>query len=89
MPKDTKPGSGFKLSAETLTLPGLYLVLFAACGWLILIANLFGIAGKSGWIFPVVEDIPGLGASTVLCLPLGLTPLAIRQALRQGKGGRR
>lgn len=88
MAKKTKTGGGFRFNAQTLTLPGLYLVVFAICGWLILIANLFGIAGKAGWIFPRVEDIPGLAASTVLCLLLGMTPLAIRQALGRGKDGR-
>jgi hypothetical protein len=75
------------LSATAVTMPGLYLLVFALCGWLVLIANMFGIAGKSGWIFPAVVDIPGLAASTVLLAFLGLTPLAIRQLVK-GKGGK-
>jgi hypothetical protein len=66
---------------ETLTIPGLYLLVFAACGWLILIANMFGVAGRAGWIVPVVDDIPGLAASTMLLAVLGLTPLALSQLL--------
>jgi hypothetical protein len=66
---------------EILTIPGLYLIVFAACGWLILIANMFGVAGRAGWIVPVVDDIPGLAASTVVLAVLGLTPMALRQLL--------
>lgn len=80
-PKSSKRGSVLK----SLTIPGLYLLLFAACGWLVLIANMFGIAGASGWIFPVVTDIPGLAASTLFLALLGLTPLAFKQAFA-GKG---
>jgi len=86
MAKANSTGKPFRLNAHTLTLPGLYLVVFAVCGWLILIANLFGVAGKTGWIFPTVDDIPGLAASTILCLLLGLTPMAVRQAF--GRGGK-
>lgn len=60
-------------------MPGVYLLVFATLGWVILIANLFGVAGRSGWIFPVVTDIPGLAASTLLLGLLGLTPLALKQ----------
>jgi hypothetical protein len=67
---------------QGLTLPGLYLLVLAASGWLILIANLFGFAGRSGWIFPAVEDLPGLILSTLLLAIAGLTPMAIRQAFR-------
>lgn len=73
-------------SATAITIPGLYLLVFALCGWLVLIANLFGIAGASGWIFPSVTDLAGLAASTVLLALLGLTPLALRQLVK-GKGG--
>lgn len=71
-------------TAAALTMPGIYLLVFAFCGWLILMANMFGIAGASGWVFPVVNDIPGMAASTVLMLVLGLTPLAFRQLLNLG-----
>ena len=64
---------------------GLYLLVFAACGWVVLIANLFGFAGRSGWIFPVVNDIAGFSASILLLAVIGLTPLAVRQ-LFKGKG---
>ncbi|NDV63312.1 hypothetical protein G0Q06_12675 [Puniceicoccales bacterium CK1056] len=77
------------LTQSALTIPGLYLLVFGLCGWLVLIANLFGIAGRSGWIFPAVEDIAGLGGSTVLLLLIGLTPLAIRQTFfSKGKEGK-
>jgi uncharacterized RDD family membrane protein YckC len=66
---------------SSLTIPGLYLIIFAVCGWLVLMANMFGFAGASGWIFPVVTDIPGLAASTIFLALLGLTPLAIKQVL--------
>jgi uncharacterized RDD family membrane protein YckC len=66
---------------SSLTIPGLYLIIFAVCGWLVLMANMFGFAGASGWIFPVVADIPGLAASTIFLALLGLTPLAIKQVL--------
>lgn len=80
MPDQTrKPRKSSVLT--TLTIPGLYLIIFALCGWLILVANMFGFAGKSGWIFPAVADIPGLAASTVFLALLGLTPLAVKQAL--------
>jgi hypothetical protein len=80
MPPDSKkPKQGTILS--TLTIPGLYLMIFALCGWLVLIANMFGFAGASGWIFPVVTDIPGLAASTLFLALLGLTPLAVKQVL--------
>ena len=65
--------------AVQLTMPGLYLLVFAVCGWLILVANLFGIAGRSGWIFPPVTDLAGLAASILLMAVLGLTPMALRQ----------
>ena len=81
---DKKPRPGFSLDA--LTMPGTYLLVFAFCGWLVLIANMFGIAGKSGWIFPAIEDISGLAGSTVLLALLGLTPLAIRQVFFSRKG---
>lgn len=65
------------------TLPGIYLLAFAASGWLILIANLFPIARYTDWIFPVVQDMAGLAASTLLLVVLGLTPYALRQLLRR------
>lgn len=70
-----------------LRAPWSYLVAFAVCGWLILIANLFGLAGKAGWIFPVVDDLTGLTASTLILLVLALTPIAVGQ-LFGSKGGR-
>lgn len=69
-------------------MPGLYLLVLAGCGWLILMANMFGFAGATGWIFPQVTDISGLAASTLLLALLGLTPLALRQLIR-GTGGRK
>lgn len=66
-------------TVDTLTLPGIYLLVLGFCGWLILMANMFGIAGTSGWFFPVVQDIPGMAASTALMVVLGLAPLALRQ----------
>ena len=69
--------------ATQLTTPGLYLLVFAVCGWLVLVANLFGIAGRSGWIFPPVPDVAGLAASTLLLAVLGLTPFALRQLFRR------
>lgn len=84
-PPPPPPRSG-GVSLTTLTIPGLYLLVLAGCGWLVLIANLFGIAGASGWIFPVVADIPGLAASTALLGVMGLTPIALRQLVsRQDK----
>lgn len=65
------------------TLPGIYLLAFAASGWLILIANLFPVARYTDWIFPVVQDKAGLAASTLLLVVLGLTPYALRQLLRR------
>jgi hypothetical protein len=58
-------------------------MVFSVCGWFVLVANLFGFAGRSGWIFPAVADVPGLAASTLLLAVLGLTPLALRQILRR------
>jgi hypothetical protein len=79
-----KPKPGFSVSM--VTMPGLYLLVFASCGWLILMANMFGIAGRSGWIFPVVDDIAGLAGSTVFLALIGLTPLALRQVFFSKKG---
>jgi hypothetical protein len=78
MPPDSKKAKQASI-LTSLTIPGLYLIIFAVCGWLVLIANMFGFAGASGWIFPVVTDIPGLAASTVFLALLGLTPLAFKQ----------
>lgn len=62
------------------------LLVLAACGWLILVANLFGITDRRGWVFPVVEDVPGLAASTLLLAILGLTPPACRHLfLKKGR----
>lgn len=69
--------------AAQLTTPGLYLLALAICGWLILVANLFGFAGRSGWIFPPVSDLAGLAASTLLLAVLGLTPPALKQLFRR------
>lgn len=85
-PSDLQAKPRIQPTLAALTTPGLYLLVFAACGWLVLIANLFGVAGRSGWIFPEVGDIAGLAGSTVLLLLLGLTPLAIRQTFSR-KGG--
>ena len=59
------------------------LLALAAMGWLILIANLFGIAGTGGWIFPRVDDLAGLAASVLLFAVLAATPAALRAL--QGK----
>lgn len=83
---DKKADRGGALSG--LTQPGLYLLILAGCGWLILIANLFGFAGASGWLFPETDDIPGLTLSILLLLILGLTPLAVKQMVRT-IGGRK
>ncbi|MGC9450313.1 MAG: hypothetical protein ACP5I4_02605 [Oceanipulchritudo sp.] len=68
--------------AEEATTPGLYLIVLAVSGWLILIANLFGVAGRSGWIFPPVEDLAGLAMSTLLLAILGMTPAALRHLFK-------
>lgn len=73
--------SGFSL--RDLGLPGLYTLIFAISGWLILLANLFPVAKDRGWIFPVVDDVAGLAASTILLLVLSLTPYALRQMIRR------
>ncbi|MFO7725852.1 MAG: hypothetical protein R6V45_09920 [Oceanipulchritudo sp.] len=75
---DSTPRKTRKAASRPIPQPVIFLLVLAACGWLILIANMFGFAGLSGWIFPVVEDIPGLAASTILIALLGLTPLALR-----------
>jgi hypothetical protein len=80
MPTDQKKKPSRQTILTSLTIPGLYLIVFAICGWLVMIANMFGFAGTSGWIFPQVTDIPGLAASTVFLAMLGLTPLAFKQA---------
>lgn len=91
MPDQTQPprNAGKRTGWTRLGAPGLYLLVFALCGWLILIANLFGVAGRSGWIFPKVDDIAGLASSTILLLFLGLTPFALRQAISNLGGGRK
>jgi hypothetical protein len=66
--------------------PGLLevsLLMLAFCGWLVQIANMFGLAGRTGWLFPVVTDIPGLALSTLALALLGISPLAVRLALRR------
>ena len=77
--------SGKETPLEALTAPGLYLLVFAVCGWLVLMANMFGFAGAAGWIFPIVTDIPGLAASTVFLALLGMTPLAFKQLFSQNR----
>lgn len=76
-----------KQAPVLLRAPWSYLAAFAVCGWLILIANMFGMAGVTGWIFPVVDDLAGLAASTLILLIIALTPIAVGQLLRS-KGGR-
>lgn len=80
-PKPIPKGSR-KAASRAISQPVTFLLVLAACGWLILIANMFGLAGISGWIFPVVDDIPGLAASTLLIALIGLTPVALRQLFR-------
>lgn len=79
---NTRPQSTSRRPAPRLSLPEISLLMLAFSGWLVLIANLFGLAGKTGWIFPVVRDIPGLAVSTLALALLGASPLAIRLALR-------
>lgn len=74
---------------QSLGLIGTYCLAFAGCGWLVLIANFLGISGKAGWIFPVVNDLPGLIASVLFLLVVALTPFTIRQLFNPpGKGPR-
>ena len=40
---------------------------------------MFGLAGLTGWIFPVIDDIPGLALSTLLIALIGLAPVGLRQ----------
>ena len=77
-----KPGPKPRGILSELGTVGLYLLVFAACGWLVLIANLFGFAGRSGWLFPVVNDIAGFSASILLLAVIGLTPFAVRQLFK-------
>jgi len=81
VPKQSYRGSG-KAASRPISQPVIFLLVLAACGWLILIANMFGLAGVSGWIFPEVDDIPGLAASTILIALIGLTPVALQQLFR-------
>ena len=81
MNQKTRSPSTFSL--RDLGLPGIYLLVFAISGWLVLVANLFPIAKASGWIFPVVEDVAGLAASTILLLVLSLTPFALRHLFQR------
>lgn len=63
----------------------IYLLISAACGWVILIGNLFPLAVRTNGIVPAVQDLTGLILSSLLLLILALTPVAIRQTLRGGK----
>lgn len=58
-----------------------FILTLAACGWLIVVANLFRIAERSRWVFPFVEDLPGLMTTTLMLIVVGLSPLAIRMML--------
>lgn len=77
-----KASTAPKRSATRLSLPEISLLMLAFSGWLVLITNLFGLAGRTGWMFPVVTDIPGLAISTLALALLGATPLALRLTLR-------
>lgn len=76
------PNHPHRRAGARLSLPEISLLMLAFSGWLVLIANLFGLAGRTGWIFPVVTDIPGLAISTLALALLGATPLFIRLAIR-------
>lgn len=66
-----------------LTLVGLYCGAFALCGWLVLIANLFHLDDNSTWLFPTVDDLPGLIASILVLAIIALLPYALRQLFRK------
>jgi hypothetical protein len=66
-----------------------YLISFAACGWLILVANLFPLARSTNGIFPVVDDLTGLVLSTLLLLILAMTPVAFRQMIGSGPSSKK
>lgn len=58
--------------------PEIALIVVAVSGWMVLVANMFGIAGKTGWIFPVVTDIGSLAKSTGLLALISALPFAFR-----------
>lgn len=62
-----------------LGLPSLYLLAFVLCGWLILVGNLFPLAQTTEGIVPVVDDLAGLTASTLLLAIIALTPIVVRR----------
>lgn len=53
-------------------------LLLAFSGWCVLMANMFGFAGRSGWIFPAVTNIMDLAISTLLLAIIGLFPMGLR-----------
>lgn len=69
-------------SFRSVGLTARFLLCIAACGWLITIVNLFGLAGRSRWLFPEVESLPGLMTSTAVLLMAGLFPMGVRFVLQ-------
>ena len=61
-----------------------FILTLGACGWLIVVANLFRIAERSRWVFPFVDDLAGLMTTTLILIVVGLSPLAIRMMLGGG-----
>jgi hypothetical protein len=67
-----------RFSFSSLPLVARYLLVYAACGWLVLMGNLFHLDDKTGWLFPEVEDLAALTASSLLLAVLALTPAAFK-----------
>ena len=63
---------------QLLTMPGLFALVLAGCGFAIVVANLLGLPRATQMLFPQVVDLPALMSSTLLLLVIGMTPLAIR-----------
>ena len=61
-------------------MPGFFCLLLAACGFLIVVANLLGLPQSTRMLFPAVRDLPALMSSTLLLTVLGLTPYVIKSA---------
>lgn len=64
-----------------------FVLILAASGWVVSVVNLMHLAERSGWIVPVVDDLPSLLVSTLLMIILGLTPTAFRVLVQSSRGG--
>ncbi|MCC5833987.1 MAG: cytochrome c biogenesis protein ResB [Opitutales bacterium] len=64
-----------------------FVLILAASGWIVSVVNLMHLAERSGWMIPVVDDLPSLLVSTLLVIIAGLTPVAVRMVIQSARPG--